>query len=157
MTFTYQSDQQIEEIAGAVLTGMTGVGCDQPATGTPSKVFRAGLYARVSPSDQQTIPLQIHGLREKRRPAGLDDRPVSGRGRLRSLPTAPSRGTVECRPQSGNRHYAGVAAGPLELTSFSLKDKVHIQDLDEVGLITPEIEQTLPEPLRARLAEVHDT
>jgi len=38
-----------------------------------------------------------------------------------------------------------------------LKDKVHIQDLDEVGLITPEIEQTLPEPLRARLAEVHDT
>ena len=51
----------------------------------------------------------------------------------------------------------GLAAGPLELTSFRLKDKVHIQDLDEVGLITPEIEQTLPEPLRARLAEVHDT
>jgi len=50
-----------------------------------------------------------------------------------------------------------LAAGPLELTSFRLKDKVHIQDLDEVGLITPEIEQTLPEPLRARLAEVHDT
>ncbi len=28
------------------------------------KMFRAGLYARVSTFDQQTIPLQIHALRE---------------------------------------------------------------------------------------------
>jgi hypothetical protein len=60
-------------------------------------------------------------------------------------------------PKQPQQKWAGVAAGPLELTSFRLKDKVHIQDLDEVGLITPEIEQTLREPLRARLAEVHDT
>jgi DNA invertase Pin-like site-specific DNA recombinase len=30
----------------------------------PAKMFRAGLYARVSSSDQQTIPLQIRALRE---------------------------------------------------------------------------------------------
>jgi len=30
----------------------------------PGKMFRAGLYARVSTSDQQTIPLQIRALRE---------------------------------------------------------------------------------------------
>ena len=30
----------------------------------PAKVFRAGIYARVSTSDQQTIPLQIRALRE---------------------------------------------------------------------------------------------
>jgi hypothetical protein len=30
----------------------------------PAKMFRAGLYARVSCSDQQTIPLQIRALRE---------------------------------------------------------------------------------------------
>jgi hypothetical protein len=30
----------------------------------PAKMFRAGLYARVSTDDQQTIPLQIHTLRE---------------------------------------------------------------------------------------------
>jgi putative DNA-invertase from lambdoid prophage Rac len=30
----------------------------------PSKMFRAGLYARVSTEDQQTIPLQIRALRE---------------------------------------------------------------------------------------------
>lgn len=27
-------------------------------------MFRAGLYARVSTDDHQTIPLQIHALRE---------------------------------------------------------------------------------------------
>ena len=42
----------------------------------------------------------------------------------------------------------------MKLTSFRLKDRVHIQDLDAVGLITPEIEAALPAPLRARLAEV---
>src|SRR5450631_1603832 len=30
----------------------------------PSKMFRAGLYARVSTNDQQTVPLQIRALRE---------------------------------------------------------------------------------------------
>jgi DNA invertase Pin-like site-specific DNA recombinase len=30
----------------------------------PAKMFRAGLYARVSTHDQQTIPLQIRALRE---------------------------------------------------------------------------------------------
>jgi len=40
----------------------------QGVFGHPSKraktPFRAGLYARVSTSDQQTIPLQIRALRE---------------------------------------------------------------------------------------------
>jgi hypothetical protein len=45
----------------------------------------------------------------------------------------------------------------MKLTSFRLKDKVHIQDLDGVGLITPEIESSLSEPLRQRLAEVRAT
>src|ERR1700719_1276282 len=31
---------------------------------SPAKMFRAGLYARVSTNDQQTIPLQIRSLRE---------------------------------------------------------------------------------------------
>jgi signal recognition particle subunit SEC65 len=42
----------------------------------------------------------------------------------------------------------------MKLTSFRLKDKVHVQDLDAARLITPEIEASLPELLRARLAEV---
>jgi hypothetical protein len=42
----------------------------------------------------------------------------------------------------------------MKLTSYRLKDRVHIQDLDSVGLITPAIEEALPPPLRGRLAEV---
>jgi hypothetical protein len=38
----------------------------------------------------------------------------------------------------------------MKLTSYRLKDQVHIQDLDHAGLITPEIEQTLSAPLLAR-------
>ncbi|MBS1827649.1 MAG: hypothetical protein JST93_20210 [Acidobacteria bacterium] len=42
----------------------------------------------------------------------------------------------------------------MKLTSYRLKDRVHIQDMDAVGLVTAEIEATLPEILQARLQEV---
>jgi hypothetical protein len=45
----------------------------------------------------------------------------------------------------------------MKLTSFRLKDKVHIQDMDSVGLINAEIEASLPEALRERLREVRAT
>lgn len=57
----------------------------------------------------------------------------------------------------------GILIAPIadlvltKLTSFRLKDKVHIQDMDSVGLITSEIEESLSEPLRDRLAEVRAT
>ena len=35
-----------------------------------------------------------------------------------------------------------------------LINKVHLQDMDSVGLITPEIESQLPEPLPERLRQV---
>ncbi len=58
------------------------------------------------------------------------------------------------------RTAEGVLLAPVEdlvrmkLTSYRLKDRVHIQDLDAVGLITPEVETQLSEPLRERLREV---
>jgi hypothetical protein len=54
----------------------------------------------------------------------------------------------------------GVLLAPLadlvrmKLTSFRMKDRVHVQDMDSVGLITPEIEASLSDVLRSRLAEV---
>ena len=42
----------------------------------------------------------------------------------------------------------------MKLTSFRLKDQVHIQDMDSVGLITPEIENSLSAPLHERLMQV---
>jgi len=62
-----------------------------------------------------------------------------------------------------SRTVEGILLAPvadlvkMKLTSFRLKDKVHIQDMDSVGLITPEIEAGLSEPLRSRLGEVRAT
>jgi hypothetical protein len=42
----------------------------------------------------------------------------------------------------------------MKLTSFRIKDKTHIIDMDSVDLITPEIEAGLSEPLRDRLQKV---
>jgi hypothetical protein len=42
----------------------------------------------------------------------------------------------------------------MKLTSFRMKDQLHLKDLDSARLITPEIEAALSEPLRARLAQV---
>jgi len=63
-------------------------------------------------------------------------------------------------PVRGSRGFLIAPVGDLvrmKLTSFRLKDKVHIQDLDGVGLITAEIEASLPEALRERLKEVRAT
>jgi hypothetical protein len=42
----------------------------------------------------------------------------------------------------------------MKLTSYRLKDRVHIQDLDGVGLITLDVEAGLSDVLRERLREV---
>jgi hypothetical protein len=42
----------------------------------------------------------------------------------------------------------------MKLTSFRMKDQLHLKDLDSARLITREIEAGLPEALRGRLAEV---
>ena len=43
----------------------------------------------------------------------------------------------------------------MKLVSYRLQDRVHIQDLDRAGLITPEAE--LPPELRRRLDEIRAT
>lgn len=42
----------------------------------------------------------------------------------------------------------------MKLISFRQRDKTHLIDMDSVGLITPEIEASLPEPLHERLRQV---
>ena len=58
------------------------------------------------------------------------------------------------------RTLQGIPVVPLadlvtrKLTSFRIKDEMHLKDLDEQKLITPEIEAGLPPLLRERLAQV---
>lgn len=42
----------------------------------------------------------------------------------------------------------------MKLTSFRLKDQVHVQDMDHAGLITQSMDEALPPLLRERLAQV---
>ena len=91
-----------------------------------------------SPQGQPRSGVDLVFLGEKVRPDYLDTVPDSPAVRgLHGLPIAPVEDLVR-----------------MKLTSFRLKDRVHIQDLDGVGLITPEIERTLPPALQARLADV---
>ena len=45
----------------------------------------------------------------------------------------------------------------MKLTSFREKDRVHVRDMDSVGLITAEIEGQLSDLFRKRLAQVRAT
>ena len=44
----------------------------------------------------------------------------------------------------------------MKLTSFGLKDQVHVKSLDSAGLITPAVEQTLTPELAARLRHIRE-
>lgn len=68
---------------------------------------------------------------------------------------------VEAAPELGPEcRIRGLRVIPLQdlvrmkLTSFRLRDQVHLKDLDEAGLITPEIEAGVSPVLRARLTLV---
>lgn len=68
---------------------------------------------------------------------------------LEAVPALGPRPTVR-----GLRLIPLVDLVRMKLTSFRLKDQVHIQDLDEAGVITAEIEAALTPELRERLGAV---
>jgi hypothetical protein len=62
-----------------------------------------------------------------------------------------------CRTLQGVRLIPLADLVRMKLTSFRLKDQAHLKDLEEAGLITPELENGLSEILRVRLAQVRAT
>lgn len=57
-----------------------------------------------------------------------------------------------CRTIKGIRLVSLEDLVRMKLTSFRAKDEAHLKDMDEAGLITPEIEAALSPVLRERLA-----
>jgi hypothetical protein len=105
-------------------------------------VFRhsAGIDMLIDATPQPKIRSAVHirFLNEKVRPDYAEPVPASP-------PETTSEGIL----------IASVAdLVRMKLTSYRLKDRVHIQDLDLVGLITPEIESQLSKLLLDRLAEI---
>lgn len=119
---------------------------------------------------------QLGDIIEAVRPFGLDHRHAAGVDMLVDAREPRARSAVhllfvreKVRPEymepvpdfsTPARTAEGVLLAPvadlvrMKLTSFRLKDRVHIQDLDAVGLITPDVEAALSDVLRARLQEV---
>jgi len=67
--------------------------------------------------------------------------------------------TPEIAPERLNSAWIASVAHLLrmKLTSYRLRDRVHIQDMDNAGLTTPKLEAQLPEILRLRLEEIRRT
>ena len=76
--------------------------------------------------------------------------------RERDLHPIPSLPAVLSRPSGTFAVVPLESLVRMKLTSFRLKDKVHLLDLLGVGLITPEVEATLPADLMARLQDLKD-
>lgn len=94
------------------------------------------LVQKGEPSARRAVHMIFAG--EKVRPTYTQPVPEIGSGeRFKGIPVISLPGLIR-----------------MKLTSFRLKDQTHIKDLDEVGLITPEIEAGLPPELRDRLAHV---
>jgi hypothetical protein len=74
--------------------------------------------------------------------------------RVRPEYSSPVPPLGEPRFLQGIRLIALESLVRMKLTSFRLKDQVHIQDLDRAGLIGEEVESALPPELKARLAQV---
>jgi len=104
---------------------------------------------------------------EYRHAAGVDmlvqaDRPVARRAVRLVFTGEKARDTYpEPVPEMGVYcRVRGIRLMPLadlirmKLTSFRAKDEAHLKDLDEAGLIDPQIEAGLPPVLRQRLERV---
>ena len=93
------------------------------------------LVRTDQPSERRAVHLVFAG--EKVRPEYLAAVPTLGPSKtIRGLQLIPLAGLVM-----------------MKLTSFRAKDEAHLKDLDEAGLITPEIEADLLPALASRLAQ----
>jgi hypothetical protein len=94
------------------------------------------LVEAVNPKARTAIHLVMAG--ERVRPESVAPTPVLGTGEM----------------LMGARITSIDNLLTMKLTSFRLKDQVHVQDLDGAGLITKSMEDALSPILQARLAQV---
>jgi hypothetical protein len=98
------------------------------------------LVQKDQPSARRAVHMIFEG--EKVRPEYPEPAPKLGMGlKIKGIPLIPLADLVR-----------------MKLTSYRLKDQAHLKDLDEQGLITPEIEAGFSPVLLERLAKVraHD-
>ena len=111
----------------------------------------------------------LERIREAVRPFGLTYRHVAGVDMLLDADQPKARSAIHLT-MAGERVRVGTGEMimgaritsidhllKMKLTSFRLKDQVHVQDLDGAGLITKSMEDALSPLLQERLAQVRAT
>jgi hypothetical protein len=68
----------------------------------------------------------------------------------------PALGQAQARVLEGLRLISLSDLVRMKLTSFRAKDEAHLKDLDEAGLLTPDVEAGLPGVLRERLKKMRE-
>jgi len=179
-TFFEKRVQDLFDLAARVNEAFVSAGLGYRVVGT----LAAYLYVEEREPDAGRLTKDIDicvrredlpEIAEAVAPFGLQHRHVAGVDMLVQVNQPSARRAVhlvfagekvrpdysEPAPQLGTAHV--IQGVPLigladlirmKLTSFRLRDQTHLKDLDEVGLITGEIERELPEALRSRLAKV---
>jgi hypothetical protein len=175
--------EQLTEVAERVCRALQAAGIEYRIIGGLAIFFhvqaRDPLAARLTRDvDLAVDRADLARIAEAVRPIGLQHRHVAGVDMLVNAEQPRARSAVhlvfvreKVRPEDLAPIPAfsqpavaeeGILLAPvadllrMKLTSFRLKDKTHIVDLDSVGLITPEVEETLPDALRLRLKQVRE-
>ena len=167
-TFFEKRVEQLFDLAGRVEAAFTAAGLEYRVIGG------LAVYLYVEEAEPDAARLTRHIDIAVRRddldriaravePFGMEYRHVAGVDVLVQAGAPSVRRAVRliltdeigaCRTLQGVRLIPLADLISMKLTSFRSKDETHLKDLDEAGLITPEIEAGLSETLRARLAQV---
>jgi len=179
-TFFEKRVEQLFDLAGRVEAAFTAAGLEYRVVGD----LAAYLYVEEAEPDAGRLTRDIDIIVRREdiekitatvEPFGLQYRHVAGVDMLVQAGQPSARRAVhlifsgeKVRPEylepapamAASRTIKGVRLIPLsdlvrmKLTSFRAKDEAHLKVLDEVGLITPEIESTLSAALRERIAQM---
>ena len=174
--------EQLTEVAERVCRALDAAGISYRIVGGLAVFFHVQAKDPVAARLTKDVDLAINRRDLERiaqtvRPLGLEYRHVAGVDMLVDASQPSARSAIhmifvreKVRPDyiepvpdfSSPVITEGISLAPvvdvvrMKLTSLRLKDKVHIIDMDGVGLITPEIENALPEALRHRLQQVRE-
>ena len=173
--------EQLTETAARVCNALQEAGIDYRVVGGLAVLFhvqsRDPLAARLTKNvDLAVRRVDLPRIAEAVRGLGLEHRPVGGVDMLLDSVAPKARSGVHLlfageKVRATDLEPVPALSDPgvdeqgvlvtsvasilrMKLISFRLRDKTHIVDMDSVGLITPEIEASLSEPLRDRLQQV---
>ena len=169
-----QHVEQLFEVLKRVTSALQAAGIEYRVVGGVAVFLHVSekdpLVARMTRDIDMAVDRRdLDSIANAVRPFDFEYRHVAGVDMLVDAAKPSARSAVHLYPEAVPdfsppvETREGVLLAPvadlvrMKLTSYRLKDRVHIQDMDAAGLITAQIEGGLPDELRRRLAEIRST